>query len=238
MALAATLLVGLVGVGVAQGATVAGPGVSVDVRTTTTPNHLPRRGAAPVKLAVAWTITWTDLASPGPLRSITLLLDRQLTVYTTGLPTCAARDIHELLPNQARKKCGASLIGSGKATDTYHFPELSPFDVHSTLLFFNTRIAGRPQVLMYSSSDFSGGGVSSPIGGGRSLRFQFGRLTPETESFQFRLGKTWRYRGHKHSYLSGRCATGTLSNRITLGLLDGAVVPNSSTEHCTKRTSR
>lgn len=230
--LAAILLVGLVGVGGAQGATVAAPGLSVDASTIVTPNRLPRHGAAPVKLAVNWAITWTDPASLNPLRDISLALDRQLTVDTTGLPTCTVHDIHELLPNQARKKCGASFIGSGTAIDTFHFPEQQPFALHRTLLFFNTRVAGRPQVLLYTCW-FRDVGVY-PLGGSRSLRFQFGRVSPETESFQFHLGKTWRYRGQKHSYLSGRCTTGTLSNQITLGLSDGEV-SSPLTERCTKQ---
>lgn len=237
------LAVGLVGLSGAQAATVSKPGFTATVGATVAPTRLPRTGGAPVTLTLDGTTSRAETATPTILHAIGLHLDRQLTIDTEGLPACTASEVEHLLPARARRKCGQALIGSGSGAETLAFPEQAPREISYTALLFNTRISGRSEVLVYiyRSVPVPEFGVY-PLGTGRRLVFHFPVVWGEggapyllTQSFRYHLGRTWRYQGRKHSYLSARCSTGRLTNKVTLTFRDGATADASSPERCTKQ---
>jgi hypothetical protein len=224
-----------------QAATVTTPGFNATVTATIAPTRLPKDGTAPVTLTVKGTGTRPDPAAlPAyPLRYIDLKLDRHVTIDTEGLPTCTPTEVKFVTPAVARRKCGPALIGSGRADVT--LPNLSEDALVSAqfdLLFFNGQSSGRPTVLMYRSyRQIPDGGIAWPVGTGRSLRVkdvggEDSRI--RTSSFAFRLGKTWQYKGERHSYLNASCVTGTVRNAITLQL-DSGRVSETESQRCTKR---
>lgn len=228
-------------VGIAQATTVSTPGFTAKATATVTPTRLPADGTAPVTLTINSTATRPDpeALTAYPMSYVDLRLDRQLTVDTTGLPTCTSAALKGATPAVARQKCGTALIGSGGADVTLRpvIDEPTLASAHFDLLFFNARDQGRPSVLMYRSYSKIPQGIAWPIGTGRSLHVkdvggEDNRI--QTSTFEVRLGKTWRYKGKRHSYLNGRCATGTFKNSITL-TLDSGTVSETVPQRCTKR---
>lgn len=233
--LVAMLVLGLLGAASAGGAVIAGPGFSADVSATVEPNRLPAQGSAPITLAAEGTLSSTDPSGlPPSLRTVDLSLDRQLGVDTEGLPTCQSRDVLGRALAQARQQCTAALVGSGMVTTHVRYPDRAPFDLHSPVLFFN---GAASRLLMYAYVPPPVGPaaiVASGSARGRVLEIPLPAGAGVPVAFQFRLGKTWRYKGQTHSYLSGRCTTGTLRNRITLEL-DSGKVAATVPQRCTKR---
>lgn len=234
--LTATLLTGLIGAESANGITVSRPDMEATVTASVAPTRLPARGGAPVTLTVEGSINRPDDTVPSPLHAISLLLDHQLTVTTTGLAICTTK--LALAPAAyARKHCGQAQIGSGTVDETLIFPEgsgIPPSERHAGVLFFNSRQG----VLMFTYLLHPGPGeVRSSvvsIGSGRRLRIRMGPALGSTASFRFRFGRIWHDGGERRSYLSGRCATGTLRTKITLSFTDGEV-SEAEPQGCTRR---
>lgn len=220
----------------ARSAVIAGNGFSAQVSATVTPTRLPRQGSAPVTLAVEGTIAPAADGSSHQLKAVEMRLDRQLQITTTGLPTCAPSDLRGHALAQARQKCKAALVGSGSVTTQVQYPEAAPFDLHSPVLFFN---GAASRLLMYAFVPpplGPAGVVASGVARGRLLE------VPDVSSaaggagvpiaFRFRFGKTWTHQGQKRGYLSGRCAGGALSNRITLTFRGGTRLSGAAPARC------
>jgi hypothetical protein len=224
--------------GVAQATTVSTPDFNATVTATVAPTRLPADGTAPVTLTIAGTFSRPDPTVPSPLRSMSFLLDRQLAVDTRGLPVCPLGKLNNgATVTYARKVCGSALIGSGTTDEAFHPPEGSPIppsERHFGMLLFN----GRSGVLMFSYALHPAPGEFpsiTSIGSGRRLSIRMGAGLGSTASFRFRLGRTWRDDGKRRSYLSGRCASGTFKNSITL-TLDSGTVSETTPQRCTRRS--
>jgi hypothetical protein len=225
------------GAGSAQAVTVTKPDITATVTASVSPTRLPAQGAAPVTLTLAGTFSRPDATVPSPLRSMSFLLDRQLTVTTAGLPVCPLGKLNNgASVTYARKVCGSALIGSGTSDEAFHPPEgssIPPSERHFGVLLFN----GKQGVLLFSYALNPAPGEFPSIvsiGSGRRLSIRMGAGLGSTASFRFRLGRTWRDDGKQRSYLSGRCATGTLTNQITLAFADGDV-SDAAPQRCTRR---
>ncbi len=247
----------LLWVGATQGATASAPGLSATLTSTVLPTRLPQTGSAPVTFAATGTLTATD-GSLHPVRAIELRLDRQLGVTATGLPTCTPGALSGLAVQQARQRCRKALVGSGTATQEFLFalePGEAPLYSHPTVLFFNATAKGAtPQLLTYfyfppgpPGAGFSPGpstvvsrAAITKTSGSYDIQIPDARIggAGALVAFRFRFGKTWQYKGQEQGYLSGRCATGTLRNRVTVGLLDGTDLAGASSEPCTSGASR
>ncbi len=230
------MLIGLTSAGSSGATTVSNPDITATVTASVSPTRLPAQGGAPVTLTVAGTISRPDPTVPSPLRSIGLLLDRQLTVRTAGLPVCPLGKLNGgASVAYARKVCGSALIGSGRVDETSVFPEgssIPPSERHYGLLFFN----GQQGVLLFNYALHPAPGeVPSivSIGSGRKLLIRMGPGLGSMASFRYRLGRTWRNDGKQRSYLSGRCASGSFKNAITLDLDNGAV-SEATPQRCMK----
>jgi hypothetical protein len=229
--LVAALVIGLLGAGVAWGATLTGPGMSATVTASVSPSSLPKRGSAPVSLSVKGTIT-ADAAQAGPITALTIQLDRQLAVDGADLPTCKVSDLTGATVTAARQKCKAALVGSGTVTQRVFYPETPPVDVRGSVLFFN---GGASRILTYTflPEPLGPAGIvgAGPAKGGR-LEATFPKGWGTTVAFAFRFGKAWRQDGQKVGYLSGRCATGGLRNRVTIDAVRGSTAPVALTQNC------
>jgi hypothetical protein len=233
----AVLVTGLHGVGSVQAATISKPGITATVTAAVTPTRLPADGTAPVTLTLDASVTHSDrttcLSGCASLRAIEVRPDRRVTVDTEGLPTCQISDVNGFSPSQARRKCGRALIGSGATTETVRYPEVAPFEVQSEQLFFNAGKGGGVLMYTYASGQASSAGLVGTIA---HLQLQPNSDSGAAEvSFQFTFGKTWRYRGERHSYLNGQCRAGALKTQVTLRLADGSVASDASPQRCTKR---
>jgi hypothetical protein len=226
---------GLVGTGGAQGVVLTGPGFSADVSATVTPTRLPKQGSAPVTLAVAGTIAPAADGSFPQLKAVEVRLDRQLQLTTTGLATCTPSDLLGHALAQARQQCRAALVGGGSVTTQVQYPDTAPFDLRSPVLFFN---GATSHLLMYASVPPPVGPAATVASGsarGRVLEVPVSSAAGGAGmpvAFRFRFGKTWTYHGQKQSYLSGSCAGGALSNRVTLTFRDGPRLSGAIPARC------
>lgn len=225
----AALLTGLVGAESAHAAALSGAGISGTVTASVKPSSLPKRGSAPVTLSVEGTV------GDGTFKSLTLTLDRQLTISAAGLPICQPGDLTGVVPAGARRKCGGALVGSGGLTQRFQYPEQPPFDVHVPLLFFN---GAGSRLLSYAYVPGPEGAYAdakaSPTKGG-VVPFVLPFFGGATTAFQFHIGKTWHRSGHRLGYLGGRCATGTLRNRIRLTASSGSTASALLPQSCQGR---
>jgi len=217
--------------GVALAAVVSGPGLSGEVTGSVSPSRLPKHGGAPASLSVKGSFDYEESSGPS---SLSVQLDRQLAVDASGLPACKAPAITGVEVAAARRKCKSSLLGSGSVTLRAIYPESPPVYAHSPVLFFN---GGGSRLLMYI---FIPGPVLGPAGvvvsgtaKGHRLEVAFPRNEAPTIAFAFRFGRTWRSGGTTRGFLTGRCAAGSLRNRVTAGLPDGQTTPAVLTQHCT-----
>jgi hypothetical protein len=227
----ATVVLVILGGGSAHAAALSGAGISGTVTASVKPSSLPKRGSAPVTLSIEGTV---DVEQPKPIKTVTVQLDRQLAVSGARLPTCQPGEVTGIVPAAARRKCKGALVGSGGLTQRFQYPEQAPFDVHGSMLFFN---GAGSHLLTYvflpdPQGPFAVATPSSTKGGFFETRLPVGGTTT---AFQFRFGKTWNREGKKFGYLSGRCATGTLRNRITLSLFGGGTASASLPQQCQGR---
>lgn len=232
------LALGLLGAGSAQGAALNGPNLDATVTAAVKPSSLPKRGSAPVTLSIQGGIDQT-VDQPKEVKSVTVRLDPQLAVSGAALPTCKPSDVDGVPLALARHECRAALVGSGDVTLRYLLPGVSglvPVDVRGSLLFFN---GAASRLLTYLSLRDPVVGVPHTVTAlgtakRRVLEIPLLGLGMEgtTTDFRFRLGRTWGRHGKKVGYLSGRCATGTLRNRITLALIGGGTASSVLAQPC------
>ena len=220
-------------VGSSNGAVLSGSGVTATVNTALTPSQLPSHGLAPTTLALSGTIN-TPAGAPSPtFNSIKFLLDRQLRLNTTDLPTCpTGKVVPGESPTEARRRCGKALVGTGSLTQESPYGQWS-----SQVLLFN---APGSHIVFYAYYVRLGGYFGfADRGNVRAHSLEVLSLPPGTNAigFDLRIGRTWHLPGRRLSYLSGQCTRGTLQNHLTLGLVGSGSISGVISGPCTKRRS-
>jgi len=189
---------------------------------TIQPFQLPKQGGAPVTATVAGTIDQAD-GQPEEAKAVTLKLDRQLTVHGAGQPTCGPGKLKNKNPAEARQKCRAALVGSGQIIMRIQYPERAPFDMPGSVLLFNG-VAGHLITYTFVGPPLGPAAIMTRgVAAGRTVEISLPRGPGGVlVSFRLRIGRTWTQSGKRHGYLSGRCASGALHNKVTLALPSGA----------------
>jgi hypothetical protein len=193
---------------------------SGDVRVTFhasfSPHVLPRERPAPISVEVDGQISTTDGSQPPPLQTLRVELSSSGKIDTQGLPACRATALQSTTSELALQRCGPAQVGHGKFTAELQFGA-RPILVEGRALVFNGVVDGRPGMLIHIY-------ISRPVkvtlvvplkisrGTGRfgtvlttkvpKLAGGLGSIT----QLQLRIGRTYSYRGARHSYLSAACA--------------------------------
>jgi hypothetical protein len=184
---------------------------------------LPTHGFAPFKHTIFGTIKTTDGTHPSALRELVLDVDKDGKINTEGYPACKAAQLEARDTTAAKRVCGKTIIGEGKATAEVAFPEQAPIKVSSPLLVFNGGESGGEVTLLIHTFltvpvpaaivttvtiQRKGTGVHAiakiPViagGSGSAL------------NFRFTLGKTYRYEHKKVGYFEARCPDGVFKVR-------------------------
>jgi hypothetical protein len=179
---------------------------------------LPKHEFAPLKHAIFGTIETTDGTHPSAFRELLIDVDKDVKINTEGYPVCGAAQLEAQDTRSAKRVCGKTIIGEGKATAEVAFPEQAPIKVLSPLLVFNGgERGGKVTLLIHTfitvpapaaivttvTIQRKGTGVHAvakiPViagGSGSAL------------SFRFTLGKTYRYEHEKVGYFEARCPDG------------------------------
>lgn len=179
---------------------------------------LPKYKFAPFKHTIFGTIETTDGTHPSAFRELAIDVDKDVKINTKGYPVCRAGQLEAQDTKSAKRVCGKTIIGEGKATAEIAFPEQAPIKVLSPLLVFNGGEGGGKVTLLIHTFitvpapaaivttvtiQRKGTGVHAiakiPViagGSGSAL------------DFRFTLGKTYRHQNTKVGYFEARCPDG------------------------------
>ena len=111
-----------------------------------TPTALPRDERAPIGVWISGTVR-TLSGEPPSLREITIGLNRDGHLDSTGLPRCPKGRIDLASSQEALSRCRDALVGNGTYRARTTFPEQSQSPTHGRILAFNSTVGGRPVIL-------------------------------------------------------------------------------------------
>jgi hypothetical protein len=184
---------------------------------------LPKHKFEAFKHTIFGTIKTTDGTHPSAFRELVLDVDKDVKINTKGFPVCGAGQLEARDTKSAKRVCGKTIIGQGKATAEIAFPEQAPIKVLSPLLVFNGgERGGKITLLVHTfitvpapaaivttvTVQRRGTGVHAiakiPVIAGGS---------GSAVSFRFTLGKTYRYKRRQVGYFEARCPDGVFKVR-------------------------
>ncbi len=170
----------------------------------------------PVTANVFGKIATTDGTHPSALREAVVDVDKDIRVNVKGLPVChrGSRDIR-VGSSGLERLCRSSIIGRGEARFEIAFPEQEPIKIKSPLFILNggkengevtlaivttVTVPAPTETVITVTITRKGSGIHAianvPViaGGSGSLL-----------GFDFRLGKTYEYKGRKLGFLEAKC---------------------------------
>jgi hypothetical protein len=211
-----------------------------------TPTALPQNVNAPITLFGKGKISTVDGELPPVLKTIEFEFDKHGAVDTTGLPKCSSAKLQATTVPQARKLCPGAIVGTGQGHAVAKFPEQAPIPVNSPITIFNgPRKGGDPTVYAHAYTT-----VPAPttivipvrietIHNGRygyRVKTEIPKLAGGYGipiSGSVKIGRTWTYKGKKHSYINARCADGRLQAKGKFAFDDGSRLEGSFLSPCT-----
>lgn len=214
----ALLCLAALGAGVAHGELAQRGGLRISFDGGFAPQALPRDRTAPVTVHLNGSVATTDGSRPPQLRRISIAVNRYGRLFTRGLPTCRAGRLEATSTPIALARCRGALVGRGRFQANVDFPTTSSFPVEGRMLAFNSRVAGRPAVLLHihGSSPVRATVVlafkiSHPRRGrfGTVLTTKIPRIAGDlgyVTDVSLRFGRRYRHSGAPRSFLSARCA--------------------------------
>jgi hypothetical protein len=210
------------------------------------PTKLPRKTPAPVTLSLEGHLKTADGSHPPVIKSVYLEFDKHGHLNTKGLASCTVGKLENTLTTQAKKACGAALIGTGTATAQIAFPEQAPFSASGPLLIFNGS-KGAKQMLIFhvyahvpAPTTFV---TTAKIGKahgryGTSASIQVPTIVSGQGSltdFKATIHKNWTYRGQKQSVLLASCPSGHLYAHGDFLFANGEKLEGEVTRSCTPK---
>jgi DNA-binding beta-propeller fold protein YncE len=197
--------------------TIQRDGVRVTVKATIAPDRLPRHGTAPIHFSLATRIVAVNDSVPPQLRRIAVEINRKGHLDPSGLPVCSLKAIQPSSSEGALAACRHSLVGQGRFTAKVLIAQQAPFPSDGKILAFNGRWHGRPAILAHvygtkpvptsytlpfviatARHDAFGTTLSASL---PNFTSKWGYVTGIT----LNLGRSFRFRGARHSYLTAGC---------------------------------
>jgi hypothetical protein len=182
------------------------------------PHALPREREAPVTVQLAGAVRTTDGSTPPQLREISIAMNRAGVVSVAGLPSCSPQELQQTSTEAALGQCRSALVGHGHFAANVNFPGSPVFPARGRVLVFNGTSKGRMGLILhlYGSSPVRAAFVL-PFKIARQSKGRFGTVfstrLPRLASDQgyvtdidLKIGRTYRYRGEKRSFISASCA--------------------------------
>jgi hypothetical protein len=184
---------------------------------------LPKHRFAPFKHTIFGTIRTTDGSHPSAFRELVLDVDKDVKLNADGYPVCRAGQLEAQDTKSAKRVCGKTIVGEGKATAEIAFPEQAPIKVASPLLVFNGGESGGKVTLLVHTFIT----VPAPAAIVTKVTIQrkgtglhaIARIpviaggSGSALNFRFTLGKTYRYKHKKVGYFNARCPDGVFKVR-------------------------
>jgi hypothetical protein len=191
--------------------------VRVKVSGQLSPKKLPRKGAAPISVSVGGDITTTDQSPPPRLLDLSIALNRNGRIDSTGLPVCPYDSLEPASSKRALSACRSALVGRGTFDAEIALPGQQPYPAQGQMLAFNGRSHGKPVLFghIYSPHPFANSfvivfqikhlkrgtfGTELVARLPRSL-VSWGKLT----GIELNLDRRYTYKGQRRSYVSAGC---------------------------------
>jgi hypothetical protein len=228
LAISAALAVGAATVASATQITLRAGNLILTFGGSVMPKKLPRHHFAPASAKVFGKIKTSDGTHPSAFREATFDIDRNVLVNSTGLPICRPGQLEARDTKAAKRVCGKTIVGSGHADAEIAFPEQAPIKVPSPLLVFNGGTHGGTTKLLIHTF------ITVPVPAAivtqvtlkREHKGRFGLHgiakvpviaggSGSALDFSFKLKRSYRFRGHKRSFLMARCPDGKFRVRTT-----------------------
>ena len=236
--LALILAVGIVGAAIADGGVriscplTAGddsdtcppiPRLRFELDGQVTPMSLPRNEMQPAALDLHGRVQTTDATHPSALREMTIELDRNVSIDSTGVPVCRGWGGRELR-GEGPRDCGSAIAGRGRADFEIAFPEQGPVKDESPVTIYNEGLDHGVQKL--NAYAF----VTVPVPAEIITTVEIKRVPQERYGsqavvkvpviaggsgsllrFDLRLKRLFELRGVRRSVVKARCPDGRLS---------------------------
>jgi hypothetical protein len=232
------------------GETVTGPdGNTQSMEAKISPKGLYKKTSSPGSLFVDVKTGTTSTTSPAPIPAVhdVIDFDQNLSLVTTGLPTCKIAKLENQSTENGEKACPDAIIGKGEATTLLPLGTL--FTEPTKVVAYNgVPQGGKPVVLLHAYgstpvqtalvlvgvvSNYNKEGYGPrldvtlpPIAGG------VGTIT----DFKVTIKKSWTYKGKKMSFINAKCpASKKLKYRGAFSYKDGTTITATHTQACTPK---
>jgi hypothetical protein len=245
----ALAIAGTVGASVAGGERTQYGTLIVSLDGGFSPLKLHRDRPTPVAVRLEGGLATSDRKPLPRVTRVELQLPTRGILSTRGLPRCTASRLRNAREGEALAECGRALVARGALEADMALPHMEPFRIHGRLLAFNTRLHGRPALLVHVSASNPptvlvlpfvirrrGGGLGTALAA--NLAPSLGPW-PRLAHFEMTLFRRYRSGGHRRSYLSASCpiprylTAGFVSfARLTFTLAGGQRVSTSITRGC------
>jgi hypothetical protein len=232
LALSAVLVLGTAAAAAATSTTVHAGNLVLTFGSSVAPKKLPRKKLAPIALFVSGKIKTSDGTHASAFREAVVDIDKNGRIDTRGVAVCHSGQLQARDTKAAKRVCGKSVVGNGKADVEIAFPEQSPIDVHSPLLIFNGGTKGNKTILYIHT--FITVPVPAAIVTTLTIKkihkgpygYQTVARIPQivggsgsAVDFKFKIDKKFvRFKHRKHPILSARCPNGHFKAKVLKAL--------------------
>jgi hypothetical protein len=210
-----------------------------------TPRTLPHHSYAPISFEGFANVKETDGSVPPALQRAVVEFDRDGRLTTGGLAVCDPARLQEATPEEGRARCRAAIVGTGHLGVLIEREAGPPYDVSAPLTLFNgPREGGHPTVILHTRTTVPATQnfvIVIPVER-RSGRYRY-RATVDVPPISagrgslvhidVEIGRRYRFRGARRSYVSARCSDNVLSTRGRFSFAGEIVIDGSVEKACT-----
>jgi hypothetical protein len=209
------------------------------------PRAFPEHGTVPASFSSILRVKTLNGAQPPALKTLIFEFDKHGKLNFKGMPTCTMAKLEGTTPDEARKRCSGSLLGTGTGKARVETPGKAPFTITSPISIFNAPPeGGKPAFIAHAYET-----VPSP----QALLVPFtvekvnhGRYGYRTEIelpqiaggdgaailAEAQFGRTYVRNGHKIGFAEAECAGGRLQVFGKLIFADGSLLQSLLTSPC------
>lgn len=212
------------------------------------PKALPKGKLAPITLRASGRLATSDGSHPPATKKVTIDFDKHGTINAKGMPKCSSGKLQSQDTKAAVAACPKAIVGRGNTSVEVEFADSKPFTAKGPLVLFNGGVRGGTTT-MYIHAYVN---VPAPTAIVTTVKVKKIRKGPygtravatipriaggagSLTSFDFKIHKTFMFKGKRQSYLLARCATGSFKALATLQADDGTRMSGTIVRPCTQR---
>jgi hypothetical protein len=183
-----------------------------------TPKAMPKKNYVPVTTHIQGKIKTSDGTHPSALREVIVDIDKDVKLNVKGYPGCKAGKLTARDTKSAKAACPGTELGSGLAHVEVLFPESKPILIKSPLTVFNGGEKGGKITLLihvYITVPVPAALVTTVTISRKGTGIHSISKIPRAAGgygsaidFDFKLAKSFTYKGKKIGYFEARCPDG------------------------------